>query len=210
MSSVLSNSLSIIREKAATRRIDLELIASPDLGSIQADPRKVKQMLYNLLSNAVKFSAEGGRITVRVSRVPREEVGKLSGTWAGRSTSLPESVFTEFLAISVTDGGIGISADGARSAVQTVLADRQRPLEKVRGYRTWARHGQAAHRTALRSGGGRERTSATAPASQSGCRAAREIWRRSCQERVPSFEPPASRRQIVSPSWWRTMCEPPI
>ncbi len=112
VSSVLSNSLSIIREKAATRRIDLELIARPDLGSIQADPRKVKQILYNLLSNAVKFSSEGGRITVRVSRVPREEVGKLSGTWAGRSTSLPESVFTEFLAISVTDGGIGISADG--------------------------------------------------------------------------------------------------
>jgi PAS domain S-box-containing protein len=111
VASVLSNSLSIIREKAAARRIDLQLIAADDLGVIHADPRKLKQVLYNLLSNAVKFSSEGGRITVRVARTSRAEVGKLSGSWAGRSTSLAESDFTEFLAISVTDGGIGISPD---------------------------------------------------------------------------------------------------
>jgi len=111
VSALLANSLSIIREKAATRRIALELVAEAGLGTIHADPRKVKQILYNLLSNAVKFSAEGGRVTVRVGRCPRDEVGTLSGSWAGRSTSLAESNYAEFLAISVTDGGIGISPD---------------------------------------------------------------------------------------------------
>src|SRR5580704_12921094 len=39
--SMFVNSLSIIREKAATRRIrvDLDLAAAEDLGTIQADPR---------------------------------------------------------------------------------------------------------------------------------------------------------------------------
>ena len=58
VSSLFVNSLSIIREKAATRhiRLDLDLDAAEALGSIRADPRKVKQILYNLLSNAVKFT----------------------------------------------------------------------------------------------------------------------------------------------------------
>src|SRR5476651_1910136 len=51
MSSLFVNSLSIIREKAATRRIRLGLDAPEDLGSMQADARKVKQIAYNLLSN---------------------------------------------------------------------------------------------------------------------------------------------------------------
>src|SRR3979409_1947525 len=55
VSSMFMNSLSIIREKAATRHIRLKMDATEELSSIQADARKVKQILYNLLSNAVKF-----------------------------------------------------------------------------------------------------------------------------------------------------------
>src|SRR5688572_20062450 len=63
VSSLFVNSLSIIREKAATRHIRLIMDDSEELGSVQADPRKVKQILYNLLSNAVKFTVEGGEVT---------------------------------------------------------------------------------------------------------------------------------------------------
>ena len=34
------------------------------LGQIQADGRKVRQVVLNLLSNAIKFTPEGGRIDV--------------------------------------------------------------------------------------------------------------------------------------------------
>ena len=86
VASLFVNSLSIIREKAATRRIrlDMDLDAAEDLGAIQADPRKVKQILYNLLSNAVKFTPEGGQVTLRASRVPRADVGQRSRRLAGR------------------------------------------------------------------------------------------------------------------------------
>jgi PAS domain S-box-containing protein len=112
VSSLLANSLSIIREKATSRRIKLSMEAPKDLGLIRADARKVKQILYNLLSNAVKFATEGGEVSLQARRVARAEVGHLSDETKGRSLPLPESGFTEFLEVSVTDTGIGISREG--------------------------------------------------------------------------------------------------
>jgi PAS domain S-box-containing protein len=112
VSSLFMNSLSIIREKAATRHISLGMDAAEELGSIRVDTRKVKQIAYNLLSNAVKFTMEGGRVTLHAGRVPRAEVGLLSGSWMGRSFPLPDNEFADFLKISVTDSGIGISPEG--------------------------------------------------------------------------------------------------
>jgi PAS domain S-box-containing protein len=110
--SLFVNSLSIIREKAATRRISLRIDGAEDMGSIQIDARKVKQIVYNLLSNAVKFTHDGGQVTLRAGRVPRAEVGRRSGARTARSFPLADSEFAEFLEISVTDSGIGISPEG--------------------------------------------------------------------------------------------------
>src|SRR6188474_1983813 len=74
VATVVASSLAIIRDKAAGRHVRLHLDLAPDLGSVQADARKVKQILYNLLSNAVKFTNEGGQVTVRARRVERADV----------------------------------------------------------------------------------------------------------------------------------------
>jgi PAS domain S-box-containing protein len=112
VSPLLANSLSIIREKAETRRIGLSIDTVEDLGSIQVDGRKLRQIVYNLLSNAVKFTHERGHVTVRAGRVPRADVGQLCGPRKGRRFPLADSEFAEFLEISVTDTGIGISQEG--------------------------------------------------------------------------------------------------
>jgi PAS domain S-box-containing protein len=109
--SLFSNSLSIIREKAAARNIHLMIEVPDDIGSIGADARKVKQIVYNLLSNAVKFTPEGGRVALHARRVGRASVGSLSGGWSGRTCPLAESDFGEFVEVSVTDTGIGMSAE---------------------------------------------------------------------------------------------------
>jgi PAS domain S-box-containing protein len=111
LSPLLANSLSIVRGKAATRHITLVMDETEDLGSIRADGRKVKQIVYNLLSNAVKFTGDGTLVILRAGRVPRAEVGQLSGSGTGRSFPLADSEFAEFLKISVTDSGIGISPE---------------------------------------------------------------------------------------------------
>ncbi|MGV8977141.1 MAG: response regulator [Cellulomonas sp.] len=110
LSQLLSNSLSIVREKASARRIGLELTFDDHLGVTNLDVRKTKQIVYNLLSNAVKFSDEGGLVSLRARRVPRSAVGTLDGSWPVRSFALADNGFSEFLEICVTDNGIGISA----------------------------------------------------------------------------------------------------
>jgi signal transduction histidine kinase/DNA-binding response OmpR family regulator len=113
VSSLFATSLSIIREKAADRRIRLSMEAAEDLGFVQLDARKVKQIVYNLLSNAVKFTVEGGHVALRARRVPRADVGQASGPWMVRSFPLAaDNAFAEFLEIGITDSGIGISQEG--------------------------------------------------------------------------------------------------
>ena len=125
VATLCANGLSIVREKAASRHIRLRMEAAKDLGAIQADARKVKQIVYNLLSNAVKFTGEGGEVTLAVRRVPRAEVGLASGPGQGRSFPLVESAFSEFVELHVTDSGIGISPEG--------LALLFRPFSQVDG-----------------------------------------------------------------------------
>jgi PAS domain S-box-containing protein len=109
--SLLSNSLSIVKEKAATQRIQLELDISEGLGLSQLDTRKTKQIVYNLLSNAVKFSGSGSgsRVKLRARHVTRASVGTLAGSWSVHSFPLASNEYSEFLEICVSDNGIGIA-----------------------------------------------------------------------------------------------------
>jgi PAS domain S-box-containing protein len=118
LNSLLSNSLSIVKEKAAAQRIHLELEIADDLGLPQLDMRKTKQIVYNLLSNAVKFSANGGRVTLNARRVSRSTVGTLSGAWPVHSFPLADNEYNEFLEIGVSDGGIGISKENMAKLFQ--------------------------------------------------------------------------------------------
>jgi PAS domain S-box-containing protein len=115
---LLSNSLSIVREKAAAQHIRLELETGEDLGPMLLDMRKTKQIVYNLLSNAVKFSANGGIVTLSARRVSRDSVGTLSGAWPMHGFSLPDTDYDEFLQICVSDSGIGISTENMAKLFQ--------------------------------------------------------------------------------------------
>jgi CheY-like chemotaxis protein len=109
---LFANSLSIIREKAASRRIQLTLDAPGELGAVRVDGRKVKQIVYNMLANAVKFTSDGGTVTLESKRVDRADAGtQRRPAWNARSLPLAENEFSAFLRISVTDSGIGIAPD---------------------------------------------------------------------------------------------------
>ncbi len=111
LKSLLSSSLSIVREKAAAQRIGLELEIGEDFGSLQLDMRKTKQIVYNLLSNAVKFSGNGGKVVLSARRVSRAQVGALPGTRSVHAFPLAPNAYEEFIELSVSDSGIGISTE---------------------------------------------------------------------------------------------------
>jgi signal transduction histidine kinase len=63
---MLDGSLVMHREKALRHRISLDLQMDPVTDRvIEADERKLKQVMFNLLSNAVKFTPDGGSVQVK-------------------------------------------------------------------------------------------------------------------------------------------------
>jgi signal transduction histidine kinase/FixJ family two-component response regulator len=81
---VVNTASPLIERNGNTIQVDL----SDDLGVIHSDSTKMRQILLNLLSNAGKFT-EHGHITLRATR--------------------ESSSATDWMSISVTDTGIGIS-----------------------------------------------------------------------------------------------------
>jgi signal transduction histidine kinase len=92
----IENALMLVRERAARRSIALHTDIDERLGQIQADERKVRQVVLNLLSNAIKFTPEGGRIEVAaVSKDGSVEVS-VNDTGIGIAPEDQEKVFEEF------------------------------------------------------------------------------------------------------------------
>jgi len=106
---LLQNCLSIIKEKAAAQRVQLQTDVSEALGAAWLDSRKVKQVVYNLLSNAVKFTAEGGQVTLSAHLVDRDAILAKTKGMAGSYTAALGNE-NPFIEIAVTDTGIGIEA----------------------------------------------------------------------------------------------------
>jgi signal transduction histidine kinase len=92
----IENALMLVRERAGRRSIALQTNIDNRLGRIQADERKVRQVVLNLLSNAIKFTPEGGRIDVgAVSKNGSVEIS-VSDTGIGIALEDQEKVFEEF------------------------------------------------------------------------------------------------------------------
>jgi len=85
--------LRIVRERTANAGLDLIADFAPDLPTLNADERMVKQVLLNLLSNAIKFT-------------PRGSVHVTAGVAAN------DGVY-----ISVIDTGIGIAPEDIEKAL---------------------------------------------------------------------------------------------
>jgi signal transduction histidine kinase len=92
----LEESLTMVREDAGRRAITLELRIGDEVGFLDADERKVKQVLFNLLSNAVKFTPNGGEIRLSASSVDGEICIEVRDTGVGIAPDDRESVFEEF------------------------------------------------------------------------------------------------------------------
>ena len=67
LADVVQATFRLVGPRAERAGVRLAMSAPPDLPSIWADERKMKQVLLNLVSNAVKFTLEGGRIELSLT-----------------------------------------------------------------------------------------------------------------------------------------------
>ncbi len=103
VASAVDDALLLMRERAARRGITLTSHVGPDVGTVRADQRKIKQVLLNLLSNAVKFTPEGGRIEVRAARADGRAEVAVSDSGIGIAPEHHEVVFEEFRQVGRAD-----------------------------------------------------------------------------------------------------------
>ena len=80
----LEYTLAMVRERAAAHGITITVEIADDVGEIEADELRFKQVVLNLLSNAVKFTPDGGSVSICANRTDAE------------------------LEVAVTDTGIGV------------------------------------------------------------------------------------------------------
>lgn len=114
---LIDNSLVMLKEKAMKQHIEISAQIEEEIGEIEADERKIKQIMFNLLSNAIKFTPDGGSVCV-AARHMAKDVGLGIG---GENPTLEHSAANRdrsYVEISVTDTGVGISPDDQKQLFQ--------------------------------------------------------------------------------------------
>jgi len=88
--------ITLTRERARNRDLTLTLRCPKDIGTIEADERRLKQALFNLISNAVKFTPAGGSIRLEARRDDNDLIFSVSDTGVGIPTVDQERIFEKF------------------------------------------------------------------------------------------------------------------
>jgi signal transduction histidine kinase/ActR/RegA family two-component response regulator len=95
----------------SARALTLKRELARDLGQIQADPERLRQVLTNLISNAIKFTPAGGEIRVSALRTPANVELVVSDTGSGISADFLPNVFEAYRQAGpprVRSGGLGL------------------------------------------------------------------------------------------------------
>ena len=105
ISELLQNSLVMIKEKALSHSISLDLQIAENINGtkIKGDERRLKQVMFNLLSNSAKFTPDGGAITVEARKEEKELEISVSDTGIGMTPQEQKKLFEAFYQAS---GGI--------------------------------------------------------------------------------------------------------
>jgi signal transduction histidine kinase len=92
----LERGVSMVKERAMQNGVGVALDAGAPVGTVEADERRISQVVFNLLSNAVKFTPEGGSVIVSSIRMNGEVHVTVSDTGPGIAAEDQARIFEEF------------------------------------------------------------------------------------------------------------------
>ena len=86
----------LTQEWARSQRIEVELSCPSDIGFIEADERRIKQVLLNLIRNAIEFTPAGGRIHLKAVRHAETVMLSVTDTGPGIDPEDHDRIFKPF------------------------------------------------------------------------------------------------------------------
>lgn len=93
---VVDDAIESIAASLAAKHIRLLRNLDEQIGKINGDGERLRQIVWNILSNAVKFTPEGGQIEVRLTRANNHALLKIYDNGAGISPDFLPFVFDSF------------------------------------------------------------------------------------------------------------------
>jgi signal transduction histidine kinase len=118
----------MVKEQATRGAVELGLAIDESVGVVEADERRIRQVVFNLLSNAVKFTPAGGSVEVSSAQLNGEVRVSIADTGPGIAPEDQERIFEEF---QQTEAGI---EQGEGTGLGLALSKR---LIELHGGRIW-------------------------------------------------------------------------
>src|SRR5881296_1139813 len=121
-------------------RIEVVVEADPDLGTVQSHPGLIRTILLNLCTNARDAMPQGGRLTVQLRNVKKEDIGEcvrlsVSDTGVGMDAELSRRIFEPFFTTKEERRGIGLGLTVVQSLVNRLAGTITIESEPGRGSR---------------------------------------------------------------------------
>ena len=94
-------------EWARKQHIALTVECEKNIGTCEADERRLKQVLLNLISNAIKFTPENGKIILRVERLETQIAFHIIDSGIGISKDDQQKIFSPFVQLQQNQRHVG-------------------------------------------------------------------------------------------------------
>ena len=122
LNSLIQAMLPPFRTQASEIRVTITEKLDRAVGTVEADPRRLQQVISNLISNAVKFTPQGGRIDLATVRKGDMVEIVVTDTGKGISPQFLTKIFDRFVqvesAITPTASGMGLGLAIARQLIE--------------------------------------------------------------------------------------------
>ena len=109
LADIVQETVDLIIGKASDTEVHVHAEIEEGLGTIHADKRRIRQVLFNLLSNSMRFTEPGGEITISASRVDNMAILSVRDNGKGIEAERQASSFDSFTSSDQRGAGLGLA-----------------------------------------------------------------------------------------------------